>query len=68
MFNLQANAFDIAKGIKEDLDMELHIKVFLDPFCDIKGVGLKVEHIFSFFCDPLHQKLIKDRCDPYFDI
>jgi membrane protease subunit (stomatin/prohibitin family) len=23
MFNLQANAFDIAKGIKEDLDMEI---------------------------------------------
>ncbi len=24
MFNLQANAFDIAKGIKEDLDMEIY--------------------------------------------
>ena len=38
MFNLQANAFDIAKGIKEDLDMEL-FKI---------GIGITGFNISSF--------------------
>ena len=38
MFNLQANSFDIAKGIQEDLDMEM-MKI---------GISITVFNISSF--------------------
>ena len=48
MFNLQANSFDIAKGIQEDLDMEM-MKI---------GISITVFNISSFTYPEEIQKMV----------